>query len=122
MHKHNRRSTGAGFELYARSYLERQGYTILYTNLHLSHEEIDIVAQDADGIIHLVEVRSKSVSGFGLAIESIGQAKKRSLLRSAALYMSRYGVSEERLSIDLITFDRGATGYRLVWYPNIDLS
>ncbi len=71
---------------------------------------------------HLVEVRSKSALGFGLAIESIGHAKKRSLLRSAQLYMSRYGVSESMISIDLITFDRIPTGYRLVFYPGIDLS
>lgn len=48
MKQANRRTKGAAFESYARSYLERNGYVILHTNLHISHEEIDIVAQDAD--------------------------------------------------------------------------
>ena len=55
----NRRTSGERYELLAVEYLQKKGWIILATNLHLSSEEIDIVAQDSSGIIHLVEVRSK---------------------------------------------------------------
>lgn len=55
----DRRTSGERYELIAVEYLQEKGWKILATNLHLSNEEIDIVAQDSSGIIHLVEVRSK---------------------------------------------------------------
>ncbi len=55
----DRRTSGERYELIAVEYLQKKGWTILATNLHLASEEIDIVAQDSSGIIHLVEVRSK---------------------------------------------------------------
>lgn len=67
------------------------------------------MARDELGIIHLVEVRSKSTSGFGLAIESLSRAKKQSLMRSAQFYMQKFKISEEYISISLITFDRTDT-------------
>ena len=55
----NRRKSGERYELLAVEYLQKKDWKILTTNLHLSNEEIDIVAQDNSGMIHLVEVRSK---------------------------------------------------------------
>ena len=101
----NRRKSGERYELLAVEYLQKKDWKILTTNLHLSNEEIDIVAQDNSGMIHLVEVRSKRGSWYGSAVESLTRAKKRSLWKSAALYMSRYHLSEERVSVDLVAID-----------------
>lgn len=101
----NRRMSGERYELLAVEYLQKKGWTILATNLHLSSEEIDIVAQDSSGIIHLVEVRSKRGVWYGSAAESLTRTKKRSLWKSAALYMSRYHIVESQLSVDLIAID-----------------
>lgn len=101
----NRRTSGERYELLAVEYLQKKGWTILVTNLHLSSEEIDIVAQDSSGIIHLVEVRSKRGVWYGSAAESLTRTKKRSLWKSAALYMSRYHIVESQLSVDLIAID-----------------
>ena len=101
----NRRTSGERYELLAVEYLQKKGWTILATNLHLSSEEIDIVAQDSSGIIHLVEVRSKHGVWYGSAAESLTRTKRRSLWKSAMLYMSRYHIVESQLSVDLVAID-----------------
>jgi putative endonuclease len=101
----DRRTSGERYELIAVEYLQEKGWKILATNLHLSNEEIDIVAQDSSGIIHLVEVRSKRGTWYGSAAESLTRTKKRSLWKSTALYMSRYHITESQLSVDLVAID-----------------
>ena len=101
----NRRKSGERYELLAVEYLQKKDWNILATNLHLLSEEIDIVAQDSSGIIHLVEVRSKRGKWYGSAAESLTRTKKRSLWKSAALYMSRYHLSEGQVSVDLVAID-----------------
>lgn len=101
----NRRTSGERYELLAVEYLQKKGWKILTTNLHLSSEEIDIVAQDSSGIIHLVEVRSKRGVWYGSAAESLTRAKRRSLWKSTMLYMRRYRLTESQLSVDLVAID-----------------
>ena len=101
----NRRTSGERYELLAVEYLQKKGWTILATNLHLSSEEIDIVAQDSSGIIHLVEVRSKRGVGYWSAAESLTRAKRRSIWKSTMLYMRRYRLTESQLSVDLVAID-----------------
>lgn len=101
----NRRTSGERYELLAVEYLQQKGWIILATNLHLSSEEIDIVAQDSSGIVHLVEVRSKRGTWYGSAAESLTRTKRRSLWKSAMLYMTRYRITESQLSVDLVAID-----------------
>ena len=101
----NRRTSGERYELLAVEYLQKKDWTILATNLHLSSEEIDIVAQDSSGIVHLVEVRSKRGTWYGSAAESLTRTKRRSLWKSAMLYMTRYRITESQLSVDLVAID-----------------
>lgn len=101
----NRRTSGERYELIAVEYLQKKGWKILVTNLHLSSEEIDIVAQDSSGIIHLVEVRSKRGVWYGSAAESLTRAKRRSLWKSTMFYMSCYHLNESQISVDLVAID-----------------
>ena len=118
----NRRTSGERYELLAVEYLQKKGWIILATNLHLSSEEIDIVAQDSSGIIHLVEVRSKRGTWYGSAAESLTRTKKRSLWKSAMLYMSRYHIIESQLSVDLIAIDDIHGDISVQLFERIDLN
>lgn len=118
----NRRTSGERYELLAVEYLQQKGWTILATNLHLSSEEIDIVAQDSSGIIHLVEVRSKRGTWYGSAVESLTRTKRRSLWKSAMLYMSRYHIVESQLNIDLVAIDDIHGDISVQLFERIELS
>jgi putative endonuclease len=118
----NRRTSGEWYELLAVEYLQKKGWKILATNLHISSEEIDIVAQDSAGITHLVEVRSKRGIGYGSAVESLTRAKKRSLWKSTMLYMNRSQMTESQLSVDLVAIDDVWGNISVQLFESIELS
>jgi putative endonuclease len=71
-------------------YLVVRGFEILARNLHVGHDEIDILARDG-ALVAIVEVRTRGPGSFERALESISWKKRRYLLRAAA------GVWRERL-------------------------
>ena len=86
---------GAAAEDAAAAYLEGIGWAILARNIRLGADEIDIVARDEDEppTLVVVEVRSRSVEGFGSALESMGGGKVVRLYR-AAMALRRAGHPE----------------------------
>jgi putative endonuclease len=62
--KKNTRQIGAWGEQAARSYLEKQGFGILFQNVYTEYGEIDLVARK-DGRLHMVEVKTRRTKTFG---------------------------------------------------------
>jgi len=71
---------GQDAELIAQEYLRAQRYTILQTNMHTPHGEIDIVAKKNSEFI-CVEVRSRNTStGIPSELTLTSQKYKRIIL------------------------------------------
>jgi len=97
-----RRQTGQVGENAARSYLEKLGYKVVDTNYRCLLGEIDIVARDDDTTV-IVEVRTRTGSGFGIPEESITPGKARRLRRLALYYLQSVYRREVPCRIDLVT-------------------
>ena len=76
---------GAQAEEKAADYLRSLGCSILERNYRSRLGEIDIIAQDGEGVV-FVEVRSRARSSFGLARETVGFWKQRRIVKTAMMY------------------------------------
>lgn len=84
-----KQDTGQRGERLARTYLEERDYTIVATNWHCSHGEIDIVARTG-GTWVFVEVRTRRAVTTAAALESIGSSKQRRMIAAAQLYLAEH--------------------------------
>ena len=93
---------GAFGERLAAGHLRRIGYQILATNVAVRPwGEIDIVAR-RDGVLVLVEVRTRRGDRFGGAAWSITPTKQRRMLRAAQAYLATFSADTPPARIDLI--------------------
>ncbi len=85
-------AVGARGEELASEYLVSCGYTVRARNLHVSHDEFDIIAED-DKYIVFVEVKTraqtKSNIRYGRPAIAVDYLKKQKLIRAAEEYLRR---------------------------------
>jgi putative endonuclease len=93
----------------ARRHLEARGYAILGANYRTKRGEIDIVTEK-DGVLVFVEVRSRSVPGFGTPEESITPEKRSRLVAAAEEYLMAAGVEEAEWRIDVVALELDSRG------------
>lgn len=101
----NKAQVGKRGEQAAARYLRRHGYQILERNIHVSHQEIDIIAVNRD-VIAFVEVKTRTAdpqrsdwqSAPGAAVN---YEKQGHLLRAAKNYLRNTG-SEQQPRMDVI--------------------
>ena len=77
----------------AASFLKKDGYKIKERNIHLSHNEIDIIAEDKCFIV-FAEVKTRTAdprtaSRFGVPSSAVNYKKRERLVEAARSYLSR---------------------------------
>ncbi len=88
----------------AADHLEKNGYKIVARNLHLSKNELDIIAEDDDYIV-FVEVKTRSClypeSGdFGIPSRAVDSKKRGNTVKAARDYLySYYGGKQPRIDV-----------------------
>ena len=70
----------------ARDYLLRQGLTWKASNYRSRMGEIDLIMQDGSYLV-FIEVRARSVTKFGGALESVTYTKQCKIMKVAAYYL-----------------------------------
>lgn len=112
-----KRQQGAGFEHQARLFLEAKGLKFIAANQHFKCGELDLIMQDGQTIV-FVEVRQRSSSTFGSAVESVDWQKQQKWLDAANLWLAKRNLSLEDADcrFDLIAF--GKTASDIQWIPN----
>ncbi|WEK33782.1 MAG: YraN family protein [Candidatus Pseudobacter hemicellulosilyticus] len=85
----NHHDIGKKGETLATNWLQQQGYTILHQNWCYYHYEIDVIAAKK-GILHFVEVKTRSSSYFGLPEESVSKKKISNMMKCADQYQYRH--------------------------------
>lgn len=80
------RELGNEGEAAARRYLLEQGYAILYYNLRLGKDEIDIVAEH-EGELIIVEVKTRATNSYGVPEDFITPHKEACMIRAAEQYI-----------------------------------
>jgi len=114
----NRQQLGKQAELNACQFLQAKGLRLLQQNYHCYYGEIDLIMQDQDDIV-FVEVRSRSRSDYGSALESIGQTKIKKLIKAATHFLQKknwlYQVSSR---FDVIAIQTTGGNVQLEWIKN----
>lgn len=75
-------------------YLLSNGYVILERNWKIGHLEVDIIASNEDFLI-IVEVKTRKSNIFGEPEEFVTLQKQRNLIRAAASYITKFGITKE---------------------------
>lgn len=70
----------------AARFLKKNGLNLLYRNYYNYHGEIDLIMQDQTDIV-FVEVRYRSRSDYGSALESITRSKIKKLIKTATRFL-----------------------------------
>jgi putative endonuclease len=97
----------------AAAFLGERGFLIIERNYRCRFGEIDIVAEDGDCLV-FVEVRSRSSSGHGDALDAVGLKKQRQVAKVAQAYLDLRRPKHREIRFDVI----GITGERLEHVPD----
>ncbi|MEZ4874977.1 MAG: YraN family protein [Flavobacteriaceae bacterium] len=71
----------------AAQFLLREGYMILERNFVYDKAEIDIIAQKEEGVIVVVEVKTRNSAAFGNPQEFVSKSKIKLLVKAANEYV-----------------------------------
>jgi putative endonuclease len=113
----DRQRLGREAEEAAARYLEQQNLTILARNYRCRTGELDIIAETAQGVVVIAEVRLRADARYGGGAASVDWRKQRRIQRAAHHLLAR----EPALARRAIRFDvldlapDGAQGYRIEW-------
>lgn len=88
-----KQSGNYGEDLAAR-FLQSRNYEIAARNFHSRYGEIDIVAED-EKYIAFVEVKTRSMSSYGLPREAVDIHKQRKIIKTAYIYLSQNDSSKQ---------------------------
>lgn len=105
-----RKNFGDSAERVAALHLEQHGYRILARNVRTRAGEIDIIAEDADGLA-FVEVKARSGTGYGAPEEAITPRKQLQLVKLADAFVAEHAIYQDRpWRIDVVAVELDRTG------------
>ena len=87
-------------------FLRSKGYRIVATNYSCALGELDVIARDGEELV-FVEVRSRSSSEHGSALDAVGDKKQKQVLRVAKAYLASERPSFETCRFDVIGITAG---------------
>ena len=94
--------TGRAGEELAAAFLVEKGMRVMERNFRCTSGEIDLVCAEGESLV-FVEVKTRSGDVRGEPGEAIGPAKKKRLVRAAALYLSRNRAWSRPCRFDLVS-------------------
>lgn len=114
MSEQNKRKVGGTWEKQAAEYLTKQGMRIVETNFRCKQGEIDLIGYH-DGYLVFVEVKYRSTSKQGYALEAVDYRKQSKICRVADYYRYLHKVSDfTKLRYDVVAVQNG----EISWIQN----
>ena len=105
-----KKNLGDSGERVAALFLEQRGYKILERSWRTRGGEIDLIAEDADGLA-FVEVRARRGDSAGTPEESLTPRKRARMIAMAVEYLSRHEEWAERAwRIDFVAIELDQNG------------
>lgn len=115
----NTREYGSLGEASAAEYLESLGYRIIGRNVHVGHDEIDILADDGEYLV-FAEVKTRrqlpdSNPAFGTPASAVNGEKQRNLVRAAEGYLAAHeSALTPRIDVIEVYADPKAREYKVI--------
>ena len=104
-------------EMWAKAYLERQGYRIREINFRCALGEIDLVAEEGGELV-FVEVKTRRDAAFGYPEEQISFSKRKKIATLAQWYLKHRERRDRPARFDVVSLlmaERGeVTGVDLI--------
>ncbi len=97
----NHNDTGKKGESLAVEYFLQKGYEILHRNWRFKKLEVDIIAS-ANGMLHFIEVKTRSTDRFGYPEEQVDRKKIRFLIDASAEYLFQHP-QWQRIQFDVLS-------------------
>ena len=94
------KNVGDSGEQFAAELLENAGFEIIQRNYLTKRGEIDIIAHK-DGVLHFIEVKTRTTDCCGTPAEAVTDIKKRRLRRAAEQYITGRRLSWRNISFDV---------------------
>lgn len=88
-------------ERIAERWLHRKGWRVIQRRFRDGHRDVDLIAE-RQGTVAFVEVKARTGDAFGTPIEAVDWRKRRELVRSARVWISRHGQAGESYRFDVI--------------------
>jgi putative endonuclease len=88
-------------ERVAARWLARRGWEIVACRFRSGHRDLDLVARRG-ALVAFVEVKARRGLGFGDPIEAVRWRKQRELVRSANVWIDRFGRPGDAYRFDVI--------------------
>lgn len=104
---------GRKAEDYALAFLAQRGLKLLARNYRSRYGEIDLILQDQSTLV-FVEVRCRTSSRFGGALESVDRRKQNRLIQSAKHYLVSHP-SDTPIRFDVLALTPTPAGFELEW-------
>ncbi len=105
-----RKNLGESGERVAALYLQDHGYRMIAHNFRTQLGEIDLIAQDSDGLA-FIEVRTRRGDAFGAPEESLTPTKRARLLTVAHEFLEQHAEYVEcPWRVDLVAIEIGPHG------------
>ena len=101
----------------AAAFLLRTGYNILERNYIFDKAEIDIIAQEEEGTVVIVEVKTRNSAYFGDPQSFVSPGKIKLLVKAANEYMIANSLDKE-VRFDIIAVLKNSTSEQLEHFKN----
>ena len=105
-------SIGALGEEAAALALRKNGYKIIERNYHSKMGEIDIIAMDGEYTC-FVEVRLRKTNDFGSPADTINEAKRRKIIKTAQQYAAQNGIYDTPMRFDVVLINADANKHKI---------
>jgi putative endonuclease len=96
-----RQTLGALGERIAARWLVARGYAVLARRFRSGHRDLDLVVARS-GVVAFVEVKTRRGPAFGGPLTAVHWRKRRELVRSAYVWVARYGGPGEVYRFDVV--------------------
>ncbi|HSJ62619.1 MAG TPA: YraN family protein [Gemmatimonadaceae bacterium] len=88
-------------ERIAERWLARRGWRLVGRRFRNGHRDIDLIVEGHDTVV-FVEVKARRARDFGDPVEAVDWRKQRELVRSAHVWMDRFGVPGRAYRFDIV--------------------
>lgn len=98
----NKRLLGSHYEEKAVAFLLAKGYDIENRNYFTKYGELDIIISK-DQVTAFVEVKYRSSDAFGQPYEAVQRQKRRRIMQSAILYITKHRLQNRVFRFDVVS-------------------
>ena len=85
-----KQALGRAGEAVAARWLQKRGWRIVAERFRSGRRDVDLIVE-RDGTVVFVEVKTRRGTAFGDPVEAVSWRKRRELIRSAMVWVARFG-------------------------------